>query len=228
MENNKLYTAVGILKKKFGKTYPYIQIGRQEYILDMQEMLLWTILNWRILNEKEMKELYEKKTKELGLDYRRSMEACHLILLQRGLIVEGSGETGADALYDLLSTLCVVPISENIFLRVFSFLKLTFIKKLPFSVTRNILRRDKKSKGEKKVMRIAKQAKLFTAEIIKCIERNRLFFATDEDLLDTLYDDEETTSENIAYIIRLSPVCLPVLTDITNLYLRKRIVFERI
>lgn len=216
------------MKKKFGKTYPYIQIGRQEYILDMQEMLLWTCLNWRILNGKEMKELYEKKTKELGLDNRRSMEECRLILLQRGLIVEGSGETGADALYDLLSTLCVVPISENIFLRAFSFFKLTFSKKLPFSVTRNILRRDKKSKGEKKVMRIAKQAKLFTAEIIKCIERDRLFFVTDEDLLDTLYDDEETTSENIAYIIRLSPVCLPVLTDITNLYLRKRIVFERI
>ena len=231
MTNCKLYTATGILKNKHGKdgvTYPYIQLGQQEHILDVQEMLLWTNLNWRILNEKDIKVLYENKAKEFKLDFNRSMESCLHYLMQRGLIAEGCGETGADALYDLISTLCIVPISENIFLRVFSFFKLTFIKKLPFSVTRNILSRDKKSRGEKKVMRIAKQARLFTAEIIKCIEENKLFFATDEDILDTIYDDDDITSENISYTVKFSPMCLPVLTDIANLYLRKKILFERI
>ena len=102
----KLYTATGILKQKHGsggRTYPYVSLGNQEYVLNMQEMVLWTILNWRILSEDEIKALYDKKTKELGIDYHRSVEACQYYLVQRGLIAEGCGETGADALYDLIS-----------------------------------------------------------------------------------------------------------------------------
>ena len=68
----KLYTAVGIMKQKRGAkgmTYPYVEIGKQEFVLDMQEMVLWSVLNWRILSEGEIKELYEKKVNELGLGY---------------------------------------------------------------------------------------------------------------------------------------------------------------
>ena len=226
----KLYTATGILKQKRGsggRTYPYVSLGNQEYVLNMQEMVLWTILNWRILSEDEIKALYDKKTKELGIDYHRSVEACQYYLVQRGLIAEGCGETGADALYDLISSLYVVPISENIFLRFFSFIKLTFIKGVPFSVTRKILFSDKRSEGEKKVMRLAKQARFSTAEIIKCVEKNKINFANDEEILDTIYDDEDTTSDNIAYAVRSLSACRPVLADVANLYLRQNIVFER-
>lgn len=54
-----------------------------------------------------------------------------------------------------------------------------------------------------------------------------LSFATDEDLLDVLYHDEYTTSDNIAYAVRSLPQCRPVITSIANLYLRKQIIFER-
>ena len=57
----KLYTAVGIMKQKRGEkgmTYPYVELGKQEFVLDMQEMVLWSVLNWRILSENEVKELY--------------------------------------------------------------------------------------------------------------------------------------------------------------------------
>ena len=50
---------------------------------------------------------------------------------------------------------------------------------------------------------------------------------TEEDLLDTLYYDDYTTSENIAYAVRSLPQCRPVITSIANLYLRKQIIFER-
>ena len=75
-------------------------------------------------------------------------------------------------------------------------------------------------------MRLVNQAVLSTAEIIKCIDQDALHFATDEELLDTLYDDY-TTSENIAYAVRFLPQCHPVITSVANLYLHKQIIFER-
>jgi len=47
------YTAVGNFRRKrddAGQAYPVIIINRQEYMVDRQEMALWTCLNWRIAN----------------------------------------------------------------------------------------------------------------------------------------------------------------------------------
>lgn len=148
-------------------------------------------------------------------------------LIQRGLIAEGVGDTGADALYDLLSELYVIPISESLFLRVLSFIRLTVFSRIPYALTKKIFCRDRRDGGEKKVMQLANQAVLSTAEIIKCIDRDILHFATEKDLLDALYHDEYTTSENIAYAVRSLPQCRPVISSVANLYLRKQIIFER-
>lgn len=230
MMNNNLYTAVGKfhIKGSVGDMRcPLVTLGGREFILDMQEMTLWTILNWRILTEEEIYLLYEKKVQETGFLSSRSAEECVRRLVQRGLIAKGIGNTGADALYDLLSELYVIPISENLFLRVLSFIRLTFFSRIPYSVTKRIFSKDKRSDSEKKVMRLANQAVLSTAEIIKCIDQNVLTFATDEDLLDVLYHDDYTTSDNIAYSVRFLPQCRPVITSVANLYLRKQIIFER-
>ena len=208
MMNTNLYTAVGkfhVRGSVGNMRCPLVTIGGREFILDMQEMMLWTVLNWRILTEEE----------------------CVRRLVQRGLIARGSGDTGEDALYDLLSELYVIPISENLFLRMISFIRLTLFSRLPYSVTKKIFSKDKRNDSEKKVMRLANRAILSTAEIIKCIDQNMLSFATDEDLLDVLYHDEYTTSDNIAYAVRSLPQCRPVITSIANLYLRKQIIFER-
>ena len=230
MMNTNLYTAVGKfhVKGSIGSMRcPLVTIGGREFILDMQEMMLWTVLNWRILTEDEIYLLYEKKVQETGFMSARSAEECVRRLVQRGLIAKGSGDTGADALYDLLSELYVIPISENLFLRMISVIRLTLFSRLPYSVTKKIFSKDKRNDSEKKVMRLANRAILSTAEIIKCIDQNMLSFATDEDLLDVLYHDEYTTSDNIAYAVRSLPQCRPVITSIANLYLRKQIIFER-
>ena len=230
MMNTNLYTAVGKfhVKGSIGSMRcPLVTIGGREFILDMQEMMLWTVLNWRILTEDEIYLLYEKKVQESGFMSARSAEECVRRLVQRGLIAKGSGDTGADALYDLLSELYVIPISENLFLRMISFIRLTLFSRLPYSVTKKIFSKDKRNDSEKKVMRLANRAILSTAEIIKCIDQNVLSFTTDEDLLDVLYHDEYTTSDNIAYAVRSLPQCRPVITSIANLYLRKQIIFER-
>ena len=225
----KLYTAVGTFKQRRGAkgmTYPYVQLGKQEYVLDMQEMVLWTVLNWRILDEGEVKALYEKKLAELELDYHKTFETCLYYLIQKGLIAEGKGDTGENALYDLTSNLYVVPIPQNVLLRMLSFTRLTF-KGVPFKSTRKLLKGDKRTHGEKKIIRIANQAIFSTAELIKCVEQDKTKFESDEDILDALYSDEFTTSDNIAYSVRTSPVCRTVLIDIVNLYLRQQFVFGR-
>ena len=230
MMNTNLYTAVGKfhVKGSIGSMRcPLVTIGGREFILDMQEMMLWTVLNWRILTEDEIYLLYEKKVQETGFMSARSAEECVRRLVQRGLIAKGSGDTGEDALYNLLSELYVIPISENLFLRMISFIRLTLFSRLPYSVTKKIFSKDKRNDSEKKVMRLANRAILSTAEIIKCIDQNVLSFTTDEDLLDVLYHDEYTTSDNIAYAVRSLPQCRPVITSIANLYLRKQIIFER-
>ena len=224
MMNTNLYTAVGkfhVRGSVGNMRCPLVTIGGREFILDMQKMMLWTVLNWRILTEDEIYLLYEKKIQETGFMSAQSAEECVRRLVQRGLIARGSGDTGEDALYDLLSELYVIPISENLFLR------MTLFSRLPYSVTKKIFSKDKRNDSEKKVMRLANRAILSTAEIIKCIDQNMLSFATDEDLLDVLYHDEYTTSDNIAYAVRSLPQCRPVITSIANLYLRKQIIFER-
>ena len=224
MMNTNLYTAVGkfhVRGSVGNMRCPLVTTGGREFILDMQEMMLWTVLNWRILTEDEIYLLYEKKIQETGFMSAQSAEECVRRLVQRGLIARGSGDTGEDALYDLLSELYVIPISENLFLRMISFIRLTLFSRLPYSVTKKIFSKDKRNDSEKKVMRLANRAILSTAEIIKCIDQNMLSFATDEDLLDVLYHDEYTTSDNIAYAVRSLPQCRPVITSIANLYLRK-------
>ncbi len=228
---NRFYTAVGRfeIRRHFrGVRCPQVVIGRREYILDVQEMLLWSSLNWRILELDEMQTLYEQKELETGFSSNRPMEDCLRRLIQRGLVAEGSGETAADALYDLLSELYVVPISESLPLRLFSFIRLTLFQRIPFSITGKIFRRDKRSEDEKRVMRLANQATLSTAELVKCFQQKAEGFVSEEHMMDVLYRDEYTTSDNLAFMVRYFPECRPVVLSVANLYLRKQIIFERI
>lgn len=98
---------------------------------------------------------------------------------------------------------------------------------IPYAVTKQIFRRDKRNSDEQKVMLLANQAMLSTAEMIKCAELNTFAFDSEDELIDTLYHDEYTTSENIAHSVRFLPQCRPVITSVANLYLRKQIIFER-
>lgn len=228
---NKLYTAVGRMQVNGtvgGKRCPMVVINGKEYILDLQEMMLWSILNWRILTEEELQLLYAEKEHEVGYLAQRKVEDCMRRLVQRGLVADSCGETPADALYDLLAGLYIIPISENIFLRLVSFVKLTVFNGIPFAVTRKILRTDKRTDGEKNVMQLAKQALMSTAEIIKCVSLNQFRFDSEDHLLDALYHDDITTSDNLPEQSRMLSTCRPVLTSVANLYLRRQIIFERL
>lgn len=226
----KLYTAVGRFQKKGcagGISCPVIFAGQQEYSVDLQEMMLWTILNCRILEAHEIGELYRSKALEVGYDTHRSWEDCLNRLHQRGLVVSGSGETGEDALYNLLSCLYVIPISNSTLLRLITFLKLTLVNGKSFTVAKRVFHRQPMTDCEKQVYELSRQALLSTAEIIKCVDKKATKLTSGERILEILYDDEVTTSDNIASLVRCMDSRQPVILAVANLYLSQQIIFER-
>lgn len=225
-----LYTAVGRFQKKGasgGLSCPVIFVGPKEHMVDLQEMLLWTVLSWRILETQEIEVLYQSKADEIGYATHRSWDVCLSRLKQRGLVVSGTGETDEDALYKLLSCLYVIPISNSILLRTMIFLKSTLIRGIAVGTAKKVFERPVMTSCERQVYRLSKQAHLSTAELIKCVEKKAVDLSTNEKLLDILYDDEETTSDNIASLVRCMDSRQPVLLAVANLYLSQQIVLER-
>ena len=225
-----LYTAVGRYQRKGacgGLSCPVIFVGQQEYAVDLQEMMLWTILSWRILEPQKIEEYYRLKVAEVGYDTHRSWDACLNRLKQRGLVVSGTGETGEDALYNLLACLYVVPVSSSVLLRTIVFLKSTLLRGIKPEAAKRVFERPAMTDCERQVYRLSRQALLSTAEIIKCVEKKAVDISTGEKLLDILYDDDDTTSDNIASLVRCMDSRQPVILAIANLYLSQHIIFER-
>ena len=66
-------------------------------------------------------------------------------------MASGTGETGFEALYDLLSGLYVTPLSASLPLRLATFLKLTVLKGVSISKARELFRWDRPNKQEAQV-----------------------------------------------------------------------------
>ena len=232
LNTNTLYTAIGRFERKqhngYGHSCPVIMLGKKEYMVDIQEMVVWTILNWRIVRKEEIGALYEEMIRKSAAPVTRSWESCVERLLVRGLLVSGSGETEYDALYDLVSSLYIIPTAACFPLRLVAFLKLVLVSHVPLSAARKLFRRDRRTPGEAEVMHLAKQALLSTAEIIKCLERDIRFLPDENSIMDSLYDDCDTTSDNISSLMKASPCTKDVTLAVANLYLRQQIIFERI
>lgn len=96
MEYTK-YAAVGHFKchrTLDGKKYPVVIVGRKEYMLDVQEMTVWSSLAWRILSRSQIAEAYLKLTRGLSFTSRRTLDDCIDRLVSRGLVAEGRGSSG--------------------------------------------------------------------------------------------------------------------------------------
>lgn len=225
-----LYTAVGIFKlKNQGKNnvYPTVILSGNECRLDVQEMMIWSALNWRITDDKQLHTYYSEQEKKSGVVFSRSYTDTLNRLIVRGLVASGRGENGEEALYDLISGLYIIPLYQSPFIRIISFLRMVFIFKLPYEKAKVLFERDKKNKNERRVMKLAFSAPMSTAEIVKCIDKNIDFILNEDDVMEFLYDDKFTTSENIAESVRGLSSVRTVLTAVSNLYLRRQILFER-
>ena len=57
MEKRTYYTAVGRFVKQHdadGNTYPVVYVSKRENMLDLQEMAVWTALNWRLADFRQL------------------------------------------------------------------------------------------------------------------------------------------------------------------------------
>ena len=122
----------------------------------------------------------------------------------------------------------MVPLSESLPLRVAAFLKLTVLRGIPVAKARELFRRDRPNEQEAQVMALSRQALLSTAELIKCAELGVRDISTDEKLMDALYNDDDTTSDNIPDMMLTARSRERITTAVANLYLRKQIIFQRV
>mgnify|MGYP000396972804 CR=1 FL=1 len=208
-------------------TRPVIIVCDKEYEVDVQEFMLWSILNWRILREEEIGSYYEKMASNTNVTIHRSWQDCVQRLLVRGLIVAGTGDTEYDALYDLLACRFIIPIGAAWPLRVLSFLKLMLfgghlLEKSPAACSTLM----PVMPASKKVIRLARQTPLSCAEIIKSIEMDIRRLKDGYDVLDKLYDDNDLNCDNFAQAVREYRCSREVITAVANLYLRQQIMLD--
>lgn len=227
--NKTYYTAVGHFQRRTdgqGRSYPVILVNQEENVVDIQEMAVWTILNWRFLRYEQIEAKYERLSRDLPRS-QRMLETCLNRLEVRGLIARGTGETDFEALYDLLGELYVVPLSESLPLRLAAFGKL-LLDGVPFSKAKQLFQKDRSNDQEAQVMALSRQALLSTAELIKCAEAGATDVSTDEKLMAVLIDNNYTTSDSIAFEMLQAEQRVPITIAVANLYLRKQIIFERV
>lgn len=195
--------------------------------MDIPEMVIWATLNYRLLEYGELENLYQKRAEVLGLENIPHCGAYIDRLLQRGLIADGHGERGHDALYDLLSVLHIVPVPTGASARASAFLKRTIRGRLPLSYTKRLLKKPRLSDSEQKILTLCNEIHLSVAEVICCMENGYRDITSEADVLHALYSDEYTTSDNICGEARALQCEASCLTDIANLYLRQCLLFEQ-
>ena len=207
-------------------TRPVIIVCEKEYEVDVQEFMLWSILNWRILREEEIGSFYEKMASSTNVTIHRSWQDCVQRLLVRGLIVAGTGDTEYDALYDLLACRFIIPIGAAWPLRILSFFKLTFLEGISWKITRACSTLMPRSSCERRSFALPGKLPLSCAEIIKCVEMDIHRLKDGYDVLDKLYDDNDLNCDNFAQAVREYHCSREVITAVANLYLRQQIMID--
>ena len=136
-----LYTALGKYEYRTnnrGEKVPFIISEGKEYELSLWEMICWSSLMWNIYTFDEISRIFYKKERDAHILGDQPCEYYLDNLESQGLIAVGHGDTGMDALHDLLTHLYVVPIHSGLFTKVTAFLHLTFCKSIPYQVTKHI------------------------------------------------------------------------------------------
>lgn len=219
-----LYTAIGNYKLN-AHGLPTIFTGDNEYSLNTHELILWTILAFRILTYQELKKEFYAKERDLHILGELDFDHYLNRLKVRRLIVSGQDCTGIDALYDLIGHLHVQAIPGNLFLRTITFLKLWLISRISFAKASLVLHTEKPEPLEKQILSLVRHQTLSTAELILCIQNGTTRLHNSQELIELLYSDELTDCESILSDCRVNDSRYLVLTAIVNLYFKQRISF---
>ncbi|MBO1720719.1 cell division protein [Extibacter sp. GGCC_0201] len=204
-----------------------IQIGPQDYGLAPEELVLWSRLAFQMLTCQELADAYTDGLHVQGITSGASFDYFLRRLLNRQLIVTGSGLTGVNALYNLLSGLYMQPVKDSFVLRLFSCIQLHTSGKLTVFGFQKHLKRPQNTQIEALVLKLTKECAFSVAELLSYLELAETKDIPAKKAKKFFYETGHETCDSLAQQVQLNQTQLPVLQAIGNLYLNKQIFFDK-
>ena len=220
-----LYTAVGryeLRKNKNDEKQPIVTVDQKEMALSIEELLLWSCLMWGILTKEEAKTYFLKKAERVDVSQER-FDAVLQRLEVRQLVVSAQAEKGDIALYRLLANLYVIPLESSFMVKVQAFFRFIFFEKLPLTVAKNVFQKENYTEMERRVLHLARKARLSCAEILACIANDEI----DTSIGNQSELKKEKARGNLGFFLWFCDGHRKALEAISTLYLNKDIIFDK-
>ncbi len=220
-----LYTAVGryeLRRNENGEKQPIVIIDQKEMTLSREELLLWSCLMWEILTKEEAKTYFLKKAVRMDVSQER-FDAVLQRLEVRQLVVSAQAEKGDIALYRLLANLYVIPLESSFMVKVQAFFRFIFFEKLPLTVAKNVFQKENYTEMERRVLHLARKARLSCAEILACIANDEI----DTSIGNQSELQKEKARDNLGFFLWFCDGHRKALEAISTLYLNKDIIFDK-
>ena len=220
-----LYTAVGryeLRKNKNDEKQPIVTVDQKEMALSIEELLLWSCLMWGILTKEEAKTYFLKKAERVDVSQER-FDAVLQRLEVRQLVVSAQAEKGDIALYRLLANLYVIPLESSFMVKVQAFFRFIFFEKLPLTVAKNVFQKENYTEMERRVLHLARKARLSCAEILACIANDEI----DTSIGNQSELQKEKARDNLCFFLWFCDGHRKALEAISTLYLNKDIIFDK-
>lgn len=220
-----LYTSVGryeLRKNENGEKQPIVTVDQKEMALSREELLLWSCLMWGILTKEEMKTYFLKKAVRMDVSQER-FDAVLQRLEVRQLVVSAQAEKGDIALYRLLAKLYVIPLESSFMVKMQAFFRFIFFEKLPLTVAKNVFQKENYTEMERRVLHLARKARLSCAEILACIANDEI----DISIGNQSEFQKEKARDNLGFFLWFCDGHRKALEAISTLYLNKDIIFDK-
>ena len=220
-----LYTAVGryeLRRNENGEKQPIVIIDQKEMTLSREELLLWSCLMWEILTKEEAKTYFLKKAVRMDVSQER-FDAVLQRLEVRQLVVSAQAEKGDIALYRLLANLYVIPLESSFMVKVQAFFRFIFFEKLPLTVAKNVFQKENYTEMERRVLHLARKARLSCAEILACIANDEI----DTSIGNQSELQKEKARDNLGFFLWFCDGHRKALEAISTLYLNTDIIFDK-
>lgn len=220
-----LYTAVGryeLRKNKNDGKQLIVTVDQKEMALSIEELLLWSCLMWGILTKEEAKTYFLKKAERVDVSQER-FDAVLQRLEVRQLVVSAQAEKGDIALYRLLANLYVIPLESSFMVKVQAFFRFIFFEKLPLTVAKNVFQKENYTEMERRVLHLARKARLSCAEILACIANDEI----DTSIGNQSELKKEKARDNLGFFLWFCDGHRKALEAISTLYLNKDIIFDK-
>ena len=215
------YAAVGIFETgtEAGAKRPVLLRAGRKYDVTLPEFVLWSSLLWNIYHYDEIKAVYGKKIAEAQVRDASPFDEVLEQMTRRGLVGAGTGYTGIEALYELLSGMFLVPVHTPALERLRGFLYLTFVRRIPLRVTGRLFGKAPLTPQERAVWDLISQRSMSTAELIRCVELEVTDVSTGSKIVDAIYnagdgvdyknvDVHSRFSDKRAAVIDAVPICI--------------------